>query len=100
MVSELCCLDAKPLEIHEHSSDINPAFAVGSRVPVSLSGYQSLSPCSVPVFGKKELSRKRKPTGTATITMNRLEMKDGKAVWTQPDATKITLPVTKAAHAY
>jgi len=33
------------------------------------------------------------------ITMNRLELKNGKAVWTQPDAVKIAIPAAAAAKA-
>jgi len=33
------------------------------------------------------------------ITMNRLDLSSGKAVWTQPDAVELTTPATAAAHA-
>jgi len=31
------------------------------------------------------------------VTMNRLQLTDGKAVWTQPDSVKITTPAAAAA---
>jgi hypothetical protein len=31
------------------------------------------------------------------VTMNRLDLTSGKAVWTQPDSVKITLPAGAAA---
>ncbi len=34
-----------------------------------------------------------------TVTMNRLDMSSGKAVWTQPDLVKITVPAAAAAQA-
>ena len=34
-----------------------------------------------------------------TVTMNRLDLTTGKAVWTQPDSVKITVPTTVAAQA-
>ncbi|MGA8868020.1 MAG: metallophosphoesterase [Candidatus Sulfotelmatobacter sp.] len=37
--------------------------------------------------------------GKLTVTMNRLELADGKASWTQPDAVTITLPLAAAAKA-
>jgi acid phosphatase type 7 len=33
------------------------------------------------------------------VTMNRLDLTSGKAVWTQPDLVKITVPAAAAAHA-
>jgi Icc-related predicted phosphoesterase len=35
----------------------------------------------------------------AKVTMNRLDLTSGKAVWTQPDSVKITVPAAGAAHA-
>jgi Icc-related predicted phosphoesterase len=37
--------------------------------------------------------------GTMTITMNRLELNDGKATWTKPDSTTIAVPSAAAASA-
>ena len=31
------------------------------------------------------------------VTMNRLDLSSGKAVWTQPDSVKITVPLATAA---
>ena len=33
------------------------------------------------------------------VTMNRLDLTTGKAVWTQPDSVKITVPAAAAAQA-
>lgn len=33
------------------------------------------------------------------VTMNRLDLTTGKAIWTQPDSVKITVPAAAAAHA-
>jgi Icc-related predicted phosphoesterase len=33
------------------------------------------------------------------VTMNRVDLTSGKAVWTQPDSVRITVPATAAAHA-
>jgi acid phosphatase type 7 len=37
--------------------------------------------------------------GQMKITMNRVDLTSGKAVWTQPDSVKITVPAAAAAHA-
>ena len=34
-----------------------------------------------------------------TVTMNRLDLTSGKAVWSQPDAVKISVPTAVAGHA-
>jgi hypothetical protein len=36
---------------------------------------------------------------TVTVTMNRLDLSSGKAVWTKPDSVKISVPMAGAAHA-
>jgi hypothetical protein len=33
------------------------------------------------------------------VTMNRVELNNGKAVWTQPDSAKLTLPVASSVAA-
>jgi Icc-related predicted phosphoesterase len=37
--------------------------------------------------------------GQMKVTMNRVDLTSGKAVWTQPDSVKITVPAAAAAHA-
>jgi hypothetical protein len=37
--------------------------------------------------------------GNLKVTMNRLELNQGKAVWTQPDSVSIAAPAAKAATA-
>jgi acid phosphatase type 7 len=37
--------------------------------------------------------------GQMKVTMNRVDLTSGKAVWTQPDSVKITVPAAGAAHA-